>query len=162
MPRLSIIIVTFNSRGEIDACLRSLTDGIRIDREIVVVDNASTDDTAAYVRERWPGVRLIPAGGSLGFARATNIGIRQTFGELVLLLNPDTSVPAGAVDDLVAALERDPQAAVAGPRIVDTHGRAELSFGRMISPVSDVWQKTLMAGSKRGWPVIRALVERMD
>lgn len=161
MPRLSIIIVTFNSRGEIDACLRSLTEGIRIDREIVVVDNASTDDTAAYVRDRWPGVRLIPAGGNLGFARATNIGIRQTFGELVLLLNPDTSVPAGAVDDLVAALERDPQAAIAGPRIVDTHGRAELSFGRMISPISDVWQKTLMAGSRRGWPVIRALVERM-
>ena len=77
MPRLSIIIVTFNSRGEIDACLRSLTEGIRIDREIVVVDNASTDDTAAYVRDRWPGVRLIPAGGNLGFARATNIGIAQ-------------------------------------------------------------------------------------
>ena len=98
MPRLSIIIVTFNSRAAIDACLRSLTDGIHVDREIVVVDNASTDGTAAHMRERWPGVRLIELGANLGFARATNIGIQQTFGELVLLLNPDTSVPPGAID----------------------------------------------------------------
>ena len=160
MPRLSIIIVTFNSRADIDACLRSLTEGIRIDREIVVVDNASSDGTAAHIRERWPGVRLIELGANLGFARATNTAIRQTFGDLVLLLNPDSSVPAGAIDRLVAALEADPQAAVVGPRIIDERGHAEVSFGRMISPLADVWQKTLVVGSARRWPIIRALVER--
>src|SRR5215212_5988394 len=143
MPRLSIIIVTFNSRAEIDACLRSLTDGIRVDREIIVVDNASTDGTAAQVRERWPGIRLVQLGANLGFARASNIGIQQTFGELVLLLNPDTVVRAGAVDRLVAALDQDPQAAVVGPRIIDTYGHAELSFGRMISPLAELRQKVL-------------------
>ncbi len=160
MPRLSIIIVTFNSRGEIDACLRSLMDGIRIDREIVVVDNASPDGTASHVRERWPGVRLIELGANLGFARATNTGIRQTFGELVLLLNPDTSVPHGAIDSLVAALERDAHAAVAGPRIAAPDGHAELSFGPMISPVADIWQKTLSVGNKRRWPIVEGIVER--
>ena len=161
MPRLSIIIVTFNSRAEIDACLRSLTAGMQIDREIIVVDNASPDGTATHVRERWPGVRLIELGANLGFARASNTGIRQTFGDLVLLLNPDTSVPGGAIDGLVRALERDPRAAIAGPRIVDAEGRAELSFGRMISPFTDLWQKTLMVGSKRQWPVVRTIVARM-
>ncbi len=160
MPRLSIIIVTFNSRGEIDACLQSLTDGLQIDREILVVDNASTDGTAAHIRDRWPGIRLIELGANLGFARANNMGIRQTFGELVLLLNPDTSVPPGAIDRLVAALEQDPEAAVAGPRIVDGQGRAELSFGKMIAPSTEVWQKVLMLGAKRRWPVVRTLVER--
>jgi GT2 family glycosyltransferase len=160
MPRLSVIIVTFNSRAEIDSCLRSVMDGSRIDREIVVVDNASPDGTAAHVREHWPGVRLIELGANLGFARAMNTGIRQTFGELVLLLNPDASVPPGAIDRLVAALDRDPQAAVAGPRIVDAHGHAELSFGRMISPITDLWQKTLSVGSTRRWPVVTTIVER--
>ena len=161
MPRLSIIIVTFNSRADIDACLRSLTDGIHIDREIVIVDNASTDGTGAYVRERWPGVLLIDLGANLGFARATNIGIQQTFGELVLLLNPDTAVRPGAIDHLVAALEQDSHVGVVGPRIVDEDGCAELSFGRMVSPLVELRQKILMIGNRRRNPVLRSLVERM-
>ena len=161
MPRLSIIIVTFNSRGQIDACLQSLVDGVHVDREIVVIDNASTDGTATHLRERWPGVRLIAAGGNLGFARACNIGIRQTFGELVLLLNPDTAVTAGAIDRLVAALDRDPAVAVAGPRVVDADGYAELSFGRMVAPVAELRQKALMAINQRRVPVLRSVVTRM-
>jgi GT2 family glycosyltransferase len=161
MPRLSIIIVTFNSRADIDACLRSLTDGIHVDREIVVVDNASTDGTAGHLRERWPGIRLVELGANLGFARAINIGIQQTFGELVLLLNPDTKVPSGAIDRLVSALERDAGVAVVGPRIVDRDGHAELSFGRMVSPLAELRQKALMAGNTRRTPIIRGMVERM-
>lgn len=161
MPRLSIIIVTFNSRADIDACLRSLTTGIRIDREIVVVDNASTDGTAAHIRERWPGVRLMGLGANLGFARATNIGIQQTFGELVLLLNPDTVVPPDAIDRLVAALERDSRVAAVGPRIVDEAGHAELSFGSMASPAADLRQKILTRGGTGRLPILRSVVERM-
>ena len=74
MPRLSIIIVTFNSRAEIDSCLRALTEGTHIDREIVVVDNASTDGTAAHIRERWPGVRLMDLGATVCVARRPKWG----------------------------------------------------------------------------------------
>ncbi len=162
MPRLSIIIVTYNSRGEIDACLRSVTHGATtIDREIVVVDNGSADGTAAFVREQWPAVRLLETGGNLGFARANNLAIRQTSGELVLLLNPDTTVPTAAIDRLAAALEGDGSAAIAGPRIVDAEGHAELSFGRMISPPAELWQKLLMTGHSRRWPIVRQFVERL-
>ena len=144
LPRLSIVIVSYNSRDDLEDCLRSLTGAPpRIDHEIVVVDNASTDGTPHYLRDRWPGIRLIEAGANLGFAAANNVGIRQTFGEFVLLLNPDTTVPAGALDRLVSALEADPSAAVAGPRIVDRVGRAELSFGAMISPFAEARQKIL-------------------
>src|SRR4029453_2811854 len=117
------------------ACPRAVTDGVHVDSEIVVVDNASTDGTPAHIRERWPGIRLVQLGANLGFAGATNIGIQQTFGELVLLLNPDTDIPPGAIDRLVSALERDAQIAVVGPRIVDDEGRGELSFGTMVSPL---------------------------
>jgi len=163
MPRLSIIIVTYNSRGDIERCLASITgqDAPRVDQEIVVVDNASTDDTVAYVRERWPGVRVVAAGGNLGFAGGNNLGIRQTFGELVLLLNPDTIVDAGAIDRLVATLDTQPRAAVVGPRIEDADGRAELSFGRTISPITEARQKLLVVGSDRQWPILAPLVERM-
>jgi N-acetylglucosaminyl-diphospho-decaprenol L-rhamnosyltransferase len=161
MPRLSIIIVTYNSARELDGCLASLTAARpRVDHEIVVVDNASPDGTAAAARARWPGVRVFDAGGNLGFARATNIGIRETFGELILLLNPDTIVPAGAIDALVAVLDARPDAAVAGPRLVDGRGRAELSFGRMISPLAELRQKLLVTGSDREFPGIAGYVNR--
>jgi N-acetylglucosaminyl-diphospho-decaprenol L-rhamnosyltransferase len=162
MPRLSIIIVSYNSRADLEGCLQSLTAAPpRVDHEIVIVDNASADGTPAYVRDRWGGVRLIDAGGNVGFARANNLAIRQTFGELVLLLNPDTIVTPGALDLLVAALDGHQDAAVAGPRIVDQHGRAELSFGRMISPLAELRQKLLVTANARGVPLVTAIVDGM-
>jgi N-acetylglucosaminyl-diphospho-decaprenol L-rhamnosyltransferase len=153
-PRLSIIIVTYNSTAEMDACLGSLVQHPpSIDHEIVVVDNASTDGTAAAIRARWHGVRVIDATANVGFARANNVGIQQTSGSLILLLNPDTSVPTGAIDTLVAALDARPEVAVVGPRLVDADGRVELSFGRMLSPIAELRQKFLVAGSRRAGPV---------
>jgi GT2 family glycosyltransferase len=98
-------------------------------------------------------VRVIDAGANLGFARANNLGIQQTFGELILLLNPDTSIPAHAVDLLLGALDARPDVAIAGPRLVNADGRAELSFGRMMSPLAEVRQKVLVRGSGRGGPI---------
>lgn len=162
MPRLAIVIVTFESRGEIDGCLDSLTvSPPAVDHEIVVVDNASSDGTAARIRSRWPSVRVIEAGGNLGFARASNIGIRATASELVLLLNPDTRATAGSLDRLIGWLDTEPRVGIVGPRIVDEHGRAELSFGRMISPLAELRQKVLMVGNQRGLPFVRAAVDRM-
>ena len=161
MPRLSIVIVTYNSRGCLDACLESLARGRGVlDFEIVVIDNASPDGTAAAARSRWPAVRVLDAGGNVGFAAANNIGIRQTFGELVLLLNPDTIVPPGAIEMLVGALDRYPDAAAAGPRLVDAEGRAELSFGRMMSPLAELRQKLLVSGHEWRVPGISHYVER--
>jgi len=162
MPRLSIVIVTFNSANEVDACLGSLAaDPSSVDRETVLVDNASPDGTATSVRARWPGVRVLDAGGNLGFAGGSNLGIRQTFGELVLLLNPDTVVRPGALDALIAALDARPDASVAGPRLVDAHGRSELSFGGMIGPITELRQKLLVRGTDRGLPLVRAYVDRL-
>jgi GT2 family glycosyltransferase len=160
MPRLSIIIVTYNSRGHVDACLESMVSSPPgIDHEIVVVDNASPDGTATAIRERWLGVRVIDAGDNVGFARANNLGIRQTFGELILLLNPDTVVRPGAIDTLVQALDSRPDAAIAGPRLIDAKGRAELSFGSMIGPVAELKQKMLVKGHARDLPIVSGYVE---
>ena len=148
MTRLSIVIVSYNAREDLERCLESLAvNPPSVEHEVVVVDNASRDDTVHAVRTRWPAVRLIEAGGNLGFARANNMGIRQSSGELLLLLNGDTIVPAGAIDALVAAIDRRPDVAVAGPRLVDGAGRAELSFGVMLSPLGEIRQKLRARGN---------------
>jgi len=141
--QLSIIIVSFNARADLERCLESLQAAPpALPHEILVVDNGSTDGSADAAR-RWPDVQVIQTGENLGFARANNIGIRASTGAAILLLNSDTIVPPGAIDRLVAELDRHPEAAVAGPRLVDGAGRAELSFGRMIGPWNELRQKRL-------------------
>ena len=98
---------------------------------------------------------------NLGFAAANNRGIRESSSELVLLLNPDTSVPEGAIDRLVAHLDARPDMAIVGPRIVDGEGRAELSFGSMIAPLTELRQKVLVVGNDRGVRPIVSMVDRM-
>jgi N-acetylglucosaminyl-diphospho-decaprenol L-rhamnosyltransferase len=162
MPRLSIIIVSYNARDDLERCLDSLVRSkIRIDHEIVVVDNASTDGSADAVRARWTGVRVIEAGSNLGFARANNLGIRNTFGELILLLNGDTMVAPRAIDALVERLDARPDVAVVGPRLVDGTGRAELSFGKMMTPLAELRQKVIVRGNARGVAPIVAYVDRI-
>ncbi|MDA1184112.1 MAG: glycosyltransferase family 2 protein [Acidobacteria bacterium] len=160
-PRLSIVIVTYNSHDQIDACLSSLsTHPPSMEHEVTVVDNASGDGTVAAVQQGWPDVHVIETGRNLGFAAASNAGMRKTSGEFVLLLNPDTRVTAGAIDALTAHLVATPDAAVVGPRIVDGDGRAEVSFGAMIGPVAELRQKLLVTGSARV-PLVRAYVDRI-
>jgi GT2 family glycosyltransferase len=162
MTRLAIIIVSYNSRGDLENALRALTQPPpAVTHEIVVVDNGSTDSTPAYVRERWPDVRLIASESNLGFAQANNLAIRSTASELLLLLNPDAIVTPAAVDRLVSIVDERPDVAIVGPRIVDGTGRAELSFGAMISPWAELRQKILVRGNDRGLAPVVALVERM-
>ena len=159
---LSIVIVSWNARADLERCLSSLSvSPPRTDHEIVVVDNASNDGAPEMVAERFPGVRLIRAGGNLGFAKANNLGIRATTGELVLLLNPDTLVEADALDRLSARLDERPDVAIAGPRIVDGQGRAELSFGSMPSPLTEARQKLIGALHDRGVGPVSRWVERV-
>jgi GT2 family glycosyltransferase len=158
--RLAIIIVTFNSADEIDACLRSLvghTDPFPT--TITVVDNGSTDGTAAHVRERWPSVQVIESGGNLGFAKANNIGIRATTSDYVLLMNPDTEAPPGAIQTLVRGLASHPDAAVAGARLLNERGFPELSWGMPITPWNEVKQ---MLFSRLYHRKVRRFVRKMD
>jgi GT2 family glycosyltransferase len=158
---LSIIIVSFNAREHLERCLESIqASPPGVPHEIIVVDNASRDGSAEAAR-RFPGVRVIDAGGNRGFAAANNLGIRASSGSDVLLLNSDTVVPAGALDTLLHELERRPDVAVAGPRLVDGEGRPELSFGAMISPIAEFRQKRLVTAHQRGDAAAAARVASM-
>jgi GT2 family glycosyltransferase len=158
---LSIVIVSYNARESLENCLASLTAGPpQIAHDVTVVDNASSDDSVAATRRRWPAVEVIEQRENVGFARANNAGIRATRGELILLLNSDTIAPPGAIDRLCDRLRQVPAAAVAGPRLADAQGRAELSFGPMISPFGEFKQKTVMALYARGVAPVVGWIER--
>jgi GT2 family glycosyltransferase len=157
---LAVIIVTFNSADEIDQCLRSLVGHTEpFPTTITVVDNGSTDGTAALIRQRWPTVRVINSGGNLGFAKANNIGIRATTSDYVLFINPDTESPPGAIQTLVRGLASHPDAAVAGARLLNERGFPEVSWGPPITPWNEVKQMVFTRFYHRK---VRRFVRRMD
>ena len=131
MLRCSAIIVTHNSAASIVACLEALA---REDCEIVVVDNASRDDTVRRVEEyvAWHPVRLIANPKNAGFAAAVNQGARDTSGEALLVLNPDAVAEPGAVKTLLTCLETTGASAVGGALLdVDGHPERGFTFRRL-------------------------------
>jgi len=142
---IDVIIVSCNTRAPLGACLQSLRDACsETVRQVIVVDNASGDGSASMVRERFPEVDLVALDRNVGFGAANNVGFGRATAPLVLLLNPDTVVPAGAIESLAARREAT-GAVAAGPRLTDGTGRPEVSFGPMLSPLAEarqwLWQR---------------------
>lgn len=158
---LDIIIVNYNTRGDLSACLTSLrTYPPARPHVITVVDNGSTDGSLDAVRENFKTVRILEMGRNAGFATANNAGIRATSSPLVLLLNSDTLVPAGAIDTLCERLEAT-GAAAAGPRLLDGDGRPEISWGAMLSPWSEWIQSRRVAAARSTLPQARRRVDAL-
>ncbi len=157
MTDLSIIIVNWNTRELLADCLesvvRSQESGVRGQRkedltpdpcplitEVFVVDNASTDGSAAMVREQFPWVHLIENRENAGFARANNQGIAAATGRYVLLLNPDTEVHPGALAALVSFMDAQPQAGACGARLLNADGSLQPSCHPMLTPGREFWR----------------------
>ncbi len=107
---LSIIIVNYNVKELLRDCLRSL---MSADYEIFVVDNASKDGSVEMVREEFPEATLIASKENLGFARANNLAIKEASGRYLLFLNPDTTVPAGTLPEMIKFMEENSKVGVA-------------------------------------------------
>src|SRR4030042_4480493 len=120
---LSIIIVNWNTRDLRCQCIDSLAQTLKkIDTEIFVVDNGSTDGSVGAVRQKFPGVRLIENPVNMGFARANNQAISLSSGEYLLLLNPDTQVRGDAIEKMVAFMNNQPKTGIAGAQLLNSDG----------------------------------------
>jgi GT2 family glycosyltransferase/lipopolysaccharide/colanic/teichoic acid biosynthesis glycosyltransferase len=101
-----------------------------IEGEIVVLDNASTDNSAEMVREKFPDVSLITSPENVGFARGNNIAIRQTSGDFILLINPDTIVQEDTFRVMLRFFETHPDAGLAGCKVLNPDGTFQLPCRR--------------------------------
>jgi hypothetical protein len=131
-PPLDVVIVSYRCRELLRACLDSLLGAGHPSGElaVVVVDNASADGTAELVGHAYPAVRLVASPVNLGFARATNLGMRVGSAPYVLALNPDTSIPAGTLDALLQLMEEHPEIGIAGCRLVRPDGSLDRAATR--------------------------------
>jgi GT2 family glycosyltransferase len=154
---LAVVIVSFETRDTLVEGLAMLEGSFGLPIQTLVVDNASTDGSAAAVRARFPGVRVIANAENLGFARACNLGARETRAPFVLFLNPDATLAPSALAALVALLEARPRVGIVGPRTRSSNGDIQISTGADLSLVSEWRQRRLVRGVAHRAP--RALVE---
>jgi GT2 family glycosyltransferase len=127
MPRVSAVVLNYNGRDLLDVVIPSLIAQDFADVEMVVVDNASTDDSVAHLREAWPQVRVVRTGtANVGVTAALNVAIRSADGEFLALLNNDIELDPRWMNELVAALEQHPGAGSAGGKLLNFYRRGEL------------------------------------
>lgn len=125
---ISVIIVNYNTRDLLEACLLSVfREAASVSLEVIVIDNGSGDGSVAMVRSKFPEVRLKVNEANQGFAGPNNEGIRMATGARILLLNSDTEVCPGAFAELARFLDAHPEAGACGPMLLNTDGTIQRS-----------------------------------
>jgi GT2 family glycosyltransferase len=141
--KLSIVIVNYNVRYFLELCLHSVKAAIEAAAaEIIVVDNASLDDSCQMVKTLFPEVILIENKENLGFSKANNIGVRAAKGEFICILNPDTVVVEHTFSKLISFAENQENLGVIGCKLIDGTGK-------------------FLPESKRNLPVVKVALQKM-
>jgi N-acetylglucosaminyl-diphospho-decaprenol L-rhamnosyltransferase len=121
VPDVTVVVVTWNALPWVEQCLESVAG-----EDVIVVDNGSTDGTVAFVRERFPAVRVIEQ-DNRGMGGGNNSGMREATGRYCFLLNSDAWLVGDGLARLVAFADAHPEAAVVGPRLLNTDGTLQRS-----------------------------------
>jgi len=140
--QLSIVIINWNDKKVLSGCLESIYKQTnKIDFEVIISDNGSTDDSLQFVKKNYPQALIIENNDNLGFAKGNNSGIKHSRGEYVLILNPDTIILNGALDRFVAWADKHPQVGAFGLRVLNPDG----SFQNCARPFPTVWRYWIAA-----------------
>ncbi len=144
---LSIIIVNWNVRDLLDACLASIyaSDFAPNDFEIIVVDSASEDGSADMLRRKYPTVIILPQSENIGFTRGNNLGLAQAKGEYLLLLNPDTELSPTALGLLLNYMGSHPDVGIIGPQTLNTDGSHQSTRRRFPTLMTGVFESSWLA-----------------
>lgn len=144
-PEVSVCIVTWNVAADLRACLQSL----RVQQgspstEVIVVDNASADNTVQMLRDEFPEVTALRNTENLGFAAATNQALARARGRYLMMLNPDTVLPADALSRMVQVADDNPRAGIVAPRLVYPDGSLQYSCRRFPTITAAIFRNTIL------------------
>jgi N-acetylglucosaminyl-diphospho-decaprenol L-rhamnosyltransferase len=153
---LSIVIVSWNVRDYLAACLDSIHANTGdLTYEVVVVDSYSDDGTVEMVRSRYAWVKFLPQPSNVGFTRGNNIGLGTAQGRYLMLLNPDTEILGDALPRMVSYLDDNPHVGIVGPRTLNSDGTTQSTRRRFPTLLTAVFESTWL----QGWAPRRVLDE---
>lgn len=134
-PKVSIIIVSYNTKNILRDCLNSILNTVSIGKvEVFVVDNASSDGSADMVEKEFKSIQLIRSAANLGFAGGNNLAIRKCTGEFVLLLNPDSVLSSGVIEKTIDYMESDSECGVLGIKLLNSDGKLQPCARKIPNP----------------------------
>lgn len=149
--KLSIIVVNYNTGQLTASCVKNiLQKNLPFSHEIIVVDNASADDSVSLLQSDFPEIKVIGNKQNLGLARAVNIGIKQAAGQYVLVLNPDIVVIDDAIEKLVNYMEQNSDVGVAGGKLLSPNGKLQYSSYRFYKPMTILYRRTRLGNTEKG------------
>ncbi len=143
MKDLSIIIVSWNVRDYLEACLSSINANHgSLDLEVIVVDSGSLDGSQQMVKQSFPGVRLIDCGENVGFPRGNNLGLAEANGQYTLLLNPDTEIVGDALVSMINYLDSHSEVGLVGGQLLNSDGTIQSSKRRFPTLGTAIFEST--------------------
>ena len=154
--KLSIIIVNYNTGQLTRACVQSiLKQTLSWPYEIVIVDNASADESVELLRSEWPEIRVISNARNMGLAGGVNVGLKETTGEFRLILNPDIVVLEGAIMSMIEYMEANPAVGILGGKLFSPNGRLQYSCYEFYRPLTVLYRRTWLGKTKNGQQAVR-------
>ncbi|HYK53296.1 MAG TPA: glycosyltransferase family 2 protein [Candidatus Eremiobacteraceae bacterium] len=156
MPRVSVIVVSYNAADQLESCLRSLVALSEVRRDasfaqVIVSDNGSVDDSLARAKLAFPNVEVIENKANLGFAKGCNVGARVAKAPLLFFFNPDAVAHEGLLEKAVTYFDTHPDVAMAGAKLLNEDGSIAESCGEF-----DTWWQSFLRSSAWGdWPIFR-------
>ena len=142
---VSFVIVNWNTAELLKNCIASIYSTVNNKKfEVIVVDNASNDDSVELIQKIFPAVKLIRNSKNLGFSRAVNVGLRLSSGKYLILLNTDTILQKHAVNRLIDFMDSNKNVGICGGQLIYEDGRKQNSFDNYPSLLFEIFNKSLL------------------
>lgn len=145
-PKVSIIIVNWNTKDYLKQCLQSIIENVKNTiSEVIVVDNNSSDDSIKMLQSTFTDVKLIRNNVNVGFAKANNQALKESQGDYILFLNPDAQIVENAVQRMVDFLKLNPTIDLVAPKLLNSDGSLQRSCRRFPNIFADFMESTFLA-----------------
>jgi len=136
---LSVIILNYKTKGLLKQCIKGIQLlNLKINFEIIVVDNHSKDSSVKMMREQFPEVKCIESKKNNGCAAGNNLGIKEARGKYIMILNPDIAIFKGVIEKLISFMENNQDVGIVAPKLINPDGSRQVScyrFPRFMTPI---------------------------
>lgn len=145
MAKLSIIVTNYKNHELLRVCLDSIRKNVALrDYEIIVSDSATEEDTVLMMKDEFPEITFVPSKENIGFGGAARNGYEKSSGEYVLFLNGDIIVKKNSVEALLDFIEKNPDAGLVGPKLLNFNETPQASCFRFYTPLTIIYRRTFL------------------
>jgi GT2 family glycosyltransferase len=145
--KLSIVIVNYNLHDELFDCIRSIEKSkSKIDTEIIIVDNSEKDIVSKKLKKEFKKIRYIKSKKNIGYGAGINLGFKSAKGEFILVLNPDTKLESGKLDDLIIFYKEQKNIGVVAPLLYNKNNKPyELQGTKKLTPLRALFSLSILS-----------------